>query len=191
MTVDRSAARPDEWREAKPPRRFIVRAVLRAVGSTIALMVIYYLLPLDPSSVGVAVTMLVIGLVVLIGLVVVQVGSIVMSPFPGLRAVEALATSVPLFLLLFAATYFVMSGISPGDFSEPLTRSDALYFTVTVFATVGFGDIAAKTEGARLLVTGQMIADLIIVGLGVRVIVGAVSRGRRRSPAADSAKPNE
>jgi len=27
-------------------------------------------------------------------------------------------------------------------------------FTVTVFATVGFGDITAKTEAARLLVTG-------------------------------------
>jgi hypothetical protein len=40
-----------------------------------------------------------------------------------------------------------------------------------VFATVGFGDITAKTEAARLLVTGQMITDLIILGLGARVIV--------------------
>jgi heme/copper-type cytochrome/quinol oxidase subunit 2 len=52
-----------------------------------------------------AVTMLVIGLVVFIGLVAFQVRSIIRSPFPGLRAVEALATSVPLFLLLFASTY--------------------------------------------------------------------------------------
>jgi len=32
-----------------------------------------------------------------------------------------------------------------------------LYFTVTVFATVGFGDITAKTEAARLVVTERWI----------------------------------
>ena len=54
-----------------------------------------------------------------------------------------------------------------------------LYFTVTVFSTVGFGDITAKTETARL-VTGQMIADLIILGLAIKIIVGAVKRGQQR-----------
>ena len=53
---------------------------------------------------------------------------------------------------------------------------------MTVFATVGFGDITAKTGAARLVVTGQMITDLIIRGLGARVIVGAVTRGRQRRP---------
>jgi voltage-gated potassium channel len=138
------AARP----EASPPRRTIVRAVLRAVGSTVALVAIYYLLPLDRSSTWVAVTMLAIGLVALIALVVFRARWILQSRFPGLRGVEALATSIPLFLLLFAATYVVMDTISADNFSEPLTRTDALYFTVTVFSTVGFGDITAKTEAA-------------------------------------------
>jgi len=170
----------------------IVRAVLRAVGSTAALVAIYYLLPLDHSSTWVAVTILVIGLVVLIGLVAFQVRSIVTSPFPGLRGVEALATSIPLFLLLFASTYVVMATISASNFSEPLARTDALYFTVTVFSTVGFGDITAKTEAARLVVTGQMIADLVVIGLAVKVIVGAVKRGRQQRPTgAAAAQPNE
>jgi voltage-gated potassium channel len=51
-----------------------------------------------------------------------------------------------------------------------------------VFTTVGFGDITAKSEGARLLVTGQMITDLIILGIGAKVILGAVTRGRQRQP---------
>ena len=160
----------------------IVRALLRAAGSTVALVVIYYLLPLNHSSTWAAVAMLVTGLVVFTGLVAFQVYSIVRSPFPGLRAVEALGTSVPLFLLLFSATYVVMATMSASNFSQPLTRTDAVYFTVTVFATVGFGDITATTEAARLVVTGQMIADLVIIGLGVRVIVGAVQRGRQRRP---------
>jgi heme/copper-type cytochrome/quinol oxidase subunit 2 len=160
----------------------IVRGLLRAVGSTIALVIIYYLLPLNHSSAGAAVAMLVIGLAVFIGLVAFQVRSIARSPFPGLRAIEALATSVPLFLLLFAATYVVMATMSASNFSQPLTRTDAVYFAVTVFATVGFGDITAKTEAARLVVTGQMIADLIIIGLGLKIIVGAVQRGQQRQP---------
>lgn len=49
-----------------------------------------------------------------------------------------------------------------------------------MFTTVGFGDISAKTETARLVVTGQMIADLLILGLGIRIILGAVSRGQQR-----------
>jgi voltage-gated potassium channel len=43
---------------------------------------------------------------------------------------------------------------------------------------VGSGDITAKTEPARLVVTAQMIADLVILGLTVKVIAGAARRRR-------------
>jgi voltage-gated potassium channel len=58
-----------------------------------------------------------------------------------------------------------------------LTRSSALYFTVTVFSTVGFGDITAKTDVARLVVTVQMLADLAVVAVVIRLILGAATRG--------------
>jgi hypothetical protein len=179
--TDNAAPEPAARPTARPPRRIIVGAVLRAAGSTAALVAIYYLLPLDRSSTWVAVTMLAIGLVALVGLVTFQVRWILRSRFPGLRGVEALATSIPLFLLLFAGTYVVMAAISASNFSEPMTRTDALYFTVTVFATVGFGDITAKTEAARLVVTGQMIVDLVTIALVVKVIVDAAKRGRSGS----------
>ncbi len=130
-------------------RRFrrVVATLLRALGSTVALVAIYYLLPLDNTSIGFVVGMLAIGLLALVVLITFQVRSIIKATYPALRAVGALATSVPQFLLLFAATYFVMDGISVRSFSEPLTRTDALYFTVTVFATVGFGDITHDRIG--------------------------------------------
>ena len=166
--------------------------MLRAAGASAALVVIYYLLPLDRSSAGAAVTMLITGLVALIALITFQVRSILVSRFPGLRAVEALATSIPLFLLLFASAYLVMSTESAGSFSQQLTHTDALYFTVTVFATVGFGDITATTEAARLVVTGQMIIDLIIIGIGAKIILGAVQQSRQQRPeAANTPRPNE
>ena len=166
--------------------------MLRAAGASAALVVIYYLLPLDRSSAGAAVTMLVTGLVALIALITFQVRSILVSRFPGLRAVEALATSIPLFILLFASAYLAMSTESAGSFSQQLTHTDALYFTVTVFATVGFGDITAKTEAARLVVTGQMIIDLIIIGIGAKIILGAVQQSRQRRPeGANTPRPSK
>jgi voltage-gated potassium channel len=173
----------DTAREAGSLRvRRVVATLLRALGSTVGLVAIYYLLPLDRTSIPVAVGMLAVGLLALAGLVAFQVRSILRATFPALRAVGALATSVPLFLLLFAGTYYVMGGISQANFSEPLTRTDALYFTVTVFATVGFGDIVATTEGARVVVMGQMVAGIVIIGLGARIIVDAVKRGQQRQP---------
>ena len=156
--------------------------LLGALVSTAALVAVYYLLPLDRSSIGVVIGILAVGLLALVGLVTFQVRAIMRAAYPALRAVGALATSVPLFLLLFAGTYFVMGTISAGTFSQPMTRTDALYFTVTVFSTVGFGDITAVTEAARVLVTGQMIAGIVILGLGARIIVDAVKRGQQRQP---------
>jgi hypothetical protein len=89
-------------------------------------------------------------------------------------------------VLLFSATYVTMAALSPGSFGQHLSHTDALYFAVTVFSTVGFGDITAKTQAARLVVTGQMLADLIILGLVVRVFAGAVRRGQQRRKSPDS-----
>ena len=180
--TDSAGHGPDVARETRRRLGTVLATFIRAFASTVALVALYYLLPLSPSSVGVAVGMLTVGLLALVGLVAFQVRAIIRATHPALRAVGALATSVPLFLLLFAGTYFVMGRLVAGSFSEALTRTDALYFTVTVFATVGFGDITPVTEGARAVVTGQMIAGIVILGLGVRIIVDAVKRGQQRPP---------
>lgn len=142
----------------------ITWTVVRVVASIVVVTALYYLLPFDRSASGVAVTLLVAGLVVFVGLVAFQVRAIIASPFPGLRAIEALATSVPLFLVLFASSYFVMARLSPGSFSAPLTRTDALYFTVTVFSTVGlrttqYGAMSARLSHAML--KAQNVGTLI------------------------------
>ena len=61
-----------------------------------------------------------------------------------------------------------------------MSRTDSLYFTVTVFATVGFGDIAPRTELARLVVMSQMLFGLIAFGLVARLLLGAVQVADRR-----------
>ena len=83
-----------------------------------------------------------VGLFLFTAVAVWQIRTIVGSPYPAVRAFEALGVIVPLYLVLFASTYFIMERASATNFGQPLTRTDALYFTVTIFTTVGFGDIA-------------------------------------------------
>jgi hypothetical protein len=162
-------------------RRLIAVALLRSLATAVVLVALYYLLPLDRIPSIPLAWLLAIGLVVLLAVSSWQVRSIISAKHPAVRAIGALATTVPLFLLLFAATYFLMAKTSPASFSDHLTRTDALYFTVTTFSTVGFGDITAVSESARLVVTAQMILDLLLLGLGIRVFIGAVQRGRQRA----------
>ena len=161
-------------------RRLITLALLRSLVTTAALVALYYLLPLDHLQ-GVPLgVLLAIGMVVLLAVSAWQVRAIIGARYPAVRAIEALAATAPLFLLLFAAAYYLMARATPASFTQHLTRTDSLYFTITIFSTVGFGDISAVSESARLMVICQMILDLLILGLGIRVFVGAVQLARQR-----------
>ena len=165
--------------ESIPTQKWpIVRGLLLGAVTAAVMVALYYLPPLGRRSDGFAVFELVVGLLLLAGVIAWQLRAIIRSDYPVVRAAQVLTVTTPLFLLQFAAQYFVTSQDDPSAFTEPLSRSDALYFTVTVFSSVGFGDITARVESARLVVTAQMVLDLVVLGLGVRVVVGAVQRSR-------------
>jgi hypothetical protein len=146
------------------------------------MVVLYYKLPLDHQK-NVPVT-LAVALVILAVITVWQVRAVSRAPYPALRAVESVVTTIPLFVLLFASAYFIMAGANPTNFNtHPLSRTSALYFTMTVFATVGFGDIVAVSESARLVVTVQMLLDLIVLGLVIRTFVSGARQARQRGAA--------
>lgn len=158
----------------------MLRSAARSVLTSTLMVLLYYLLPLDHAG-GISADIgLACGLLGFSGVLTWQISRIIRSDYPRLRAVEAAAVSLPLFVLVFATAYFILEHNEPGSFSEPLTRTDALYFTVTVFSTVGFGDIVPKTEAARVATMLQMIGDLIAIGLIIRLILGAVNVGLRR-----------
>jgi voltage-gated potassium channel len=175
-----AASAPMESVTGRQRRRLLARGLLRALATTVVMVTLYYLLPLDHRSDTYVFVVLTLGIGLLAGMIVWQVRAIEASDHPRIRAVQSLASTTPLFLLLFASTYLFLSRSDPAMFTEQLTRADALYFTVTIFATVGFGDISAQAETARIVVTIQMLLDLVVLGLGVQVILGAVKRGTAR-----------
>lgn len=165
-------------------RRLFARVLFRSLAGVVVLLALYYFLPLQDLR-GVPVWICLLGALVLLAAVIVaQVRGIVTSRYPGVYAVEALAVTVPFFLLMFASAYLVLAQDNAANFStHQLTRTDSLYFVLTTFATVGFGDITATSQTARVLVMAQMILDLVALGLGVQVYRGAVQVGRKRSGA--------
>ena len=167
-------------------RRLMLRAVVRALLTVTLLVVLYYVVPVDHAFDAATIVLLLVGLLVFAALVTWQVRAILRSDYPAVQAVQALAAAIPLFLLLFASTYFLMAKSQPGTFTESLTRTDALYFTVTIFATVGFGDITAVTQTARVVTIVQMLLDLIVLGLLIRLVLGAVQRSQQRRAAAQA-----
>lgn len=159
--------------------------LLGSVATASLITLLYYVAPLDRGFGALSLGMLLLGLVLFGGVVAWQVAAITRAEHPRLRAVEALITAIPLFLVLFAASYYLLALEDPGAFSEPLDRTDALYFTVAVFATVGFGDIAPVAEVGRALVTAQMVADLVVVGGVAKILVGAAKVGMHRLESPD------
>jgi hypothetical protein len=162
-------------------RRVLAVAVARTLLTVAVVVVLYSLLPLDRAFSARTVLLLVAGLIGVGLLAAWQTRAILRSSVPALRAIEATALSLPLFLLLFAAVDVLLSTSDPKAFTEPLSHIDGLYFVVTVFATVGFGDITPVSDVARVLTTVQMIGDLLLIGLVLRVFLSAVNRGRQRT----------
>ena len=103
--------------------------------------------------------------------------------YPTLRAVEALILTATMFLAIFAMVYVMISVSDPSAFSEPLDSFNAYYYSLTVLATVGFGDIAPNTVPARSVTMVQMALDIAFIAVLIRVMGGAAKKALIRRAA--------
>ncbi len=157
-------------------RRALVLALVKVFAVWVALWGGYYLAPVRVLG-GRPVLLFLVGTSVLFVLALAwQVRRIGKARLPTVQAVEALGMLIPFFLVLFASFYLSLSQASAGTFSEVLDHTSAFYFTVTVFASVGFGDIVPLTALARLVTSVQMLLDLVVLGAVVRIVFLAARR---------------
>jgi voltage-gated potassium channel len=161
----------------------LVRSALRLLGIALGMLLVYALLPVPGTSGAAALLGLVGGLLLFVVLVGWQLRTIVRAEHPVLRAVEVIVFAVPMLIVIFAFTFLTISRADPQSFSEPLGRVDAMYFTVSTVATVGFGDITPTSAGARIVVAFQMLFDLALLAGLVRLVILATQTGLRRQEA--------
>jgi hypothetical protein len=161
-------------------RMVLLRALARLTLSLAVLIGIYVFIPVDRLVQDTTSIEVIIGVLLLAGVIVWEIYRVVKDPYPEVRAGVSLIVLVAFVIIMFSLAYVTMSATQPDAFSVPITKADAVYFTVTTLATVGFGDITATSTAARWVVTAQMLFDLVLlVGLA-RVIILAAKAGRAR-----------
>jgi ACR3 family arsenite efflux pump ArsB len=178
--------------------RELLATIVRALLSTGVLLAVYFLVPVNHRhaahglvrEVGVM-ARLGVAAAIFIAVLIFEIRGIARARHPMLRAGVAMAIVIPLFLIFFAWIYLNMSDSDSNTFvGGAMSHVTALYFTVTVFSTVGFGDISPHSDLARMITTVQMLADLAVIAIVVRLIFGVASRSvEERSTAATTEDP--
>lgn len=149
-----------------------LKSALVVLAFTICSLMIFFTIPYDGMSHNnQAVLRLIFGIIFLLLVVALLIRRIMTAPFPQLKAVEALVIVLVKFICLFAGTYLAISHLDSSAFSEPLTHTSALYFTVVTFGTVGFGDLTAHSDFARMLVSLQIVIDFVFIAALIRAFV--------------------
>jgi voltage-gated potassium channel len=169
-------------------RKAVVTTMIRSVLAFAVVLGVYFLLPVGDwgGGGGASAFRLVLGVLIFAAILGWQVRRILSSAVPALQAVEALIVAIPTFIVVYASTYVSISQASPGSFSETIDKTSALYFTVVTLGTVGYGDIAPVSSGARMAVSSQVMLDLVLIAVVVRLLTGAAKRSldRRSEPPA-------
>jgi voltage-gated potassium channel len=157
-------------------RRAILHSVLVSVGSTVGIVVVYFVVPGSGQRGSTLFLRIAIAVALLIVVSILSVRHVLRAELPVLRAVETLATVVTLAIVAFASAYLLLSSHDAAAFSEPLDRVDALYFSLTTSTTVGFGDINPRSDPARIGVMIQMVTNVVVVGVAARVLINTARR---------------
>jgi hypothetical protein len=174
----------------------MARRLRRDVLALVAVLVFYYAFPVGelPSAGGVVLSVvgLLGGLAVLVTLIIRQVRRL-LDDRPDEQAVQVDALVLLVFVILpvFSLGYLGLEKAEPGQFADLATKTDALYFTLSTLGTVGFGDVHATGQLARVLVMMQIAFDIVFVAavasvLSAHVRERAATMVRQSREAADA-----
>jgi len=154
-------------------RRAVAVCAATVVLSWVFIFGAYFALPIGRES-GLRALVRLGADIALVGAVMFwQLRRISQALLPELRSIEGLGIIIAVFLAAFSSIYLAMSHQTATTFTMSLDHIRALYLTITVFSTVGFGDITPRTDVARLVVSAQMLLDLVVIGAVVRIVFSA------------------
>jgi voltage-gated potassium channel len=152
-------------------KRSIRQTILHVAG----LCLVFTLIPISTEHWWLG---LVIGLLVVVGsvpLTVKRIKGVSTTHAPYLEAGLAILMMVAMVVIGFASMYMAMSKHNQ-QFPDIHTKLDAVYFTVTTLATVGYGDLVPGGQLARAIAMTQMIVDILVIGVAARLAMRVAGR---------------
>ena len=94
--------------------------------------------------------------------------------------VSAAACGTLAVLTAFAYIYWLLESLRPASFNLPLSRVDAIYFTLGTFTTTGTGRFVAQSSLAELVASCQVILGWSFVAVLVALLVPRAAAARKR-----------
>jgi hypothetical protein len=157
---------------------------VRGTATFVAVLVLYFAVPLDvrPSPVRLAVELvLALSALAWVALVITREARGQLSGATrGMRG-RHLALLLELALVLFALTYYLLAIHGTDQMVGIETRLDALYFTASTMATVGYGEVHPVGQVARGVATVHLVFDVVVLALAARLAVRAFGGDRAGS----------
>jgi heme/copper-type cytochrome/quinol oxidase subunit 2 len=151
--------------------------IVRLIAGLIVILLMLALVPKKPGDpVLYPAALAIFGIVVYVWFFRRQVKGVYKSQYPTLRALESLILVAAMFLAIFTMVYVMVSINDPNSFTETLDSFNGYYFSLTVLATVGFGDITPNTTLARSVTMVQMALDIAFIAVIIKVMSGAARR---------------
>lgn len=151
----------------------------RSILGLVAILVLYFTAPVegDKSTVRLVLDIAITGVAVAV------VAMVTIREFRRMQGGEALRLTgaqllivLEIVLVVFSSTYYALARHATQEMSGIHTRVDALYFTATTIATVGYGDIHSVGQLARVINTVQLVFDIVFLAVFVRLISSAASQ---------------
>ncbi|WP_216654228.1 potassium channel family protein [Nocardioides sp. zg-DK7169] len=147
--------------------------------ASVGVLVVYFAVPLGEDSSGAAIA----GSLLLTAAGLALVGTAMVLELRRVRAgseartAGVLTVMVVVLVAAFSLAFYLLELLAPRQFEGLSTRTDALYFTLSTMATVGYGDVHALGQVARGMVCGLIVFSVAVVATLVRS--SAQSRGPR------------
>ena len=152
------------------------RRLRSRIGQLVLVLAIYYLVPIrETTSVPDQVMRGAFALLVLVAVVTWITREVVRQSSQRTAEVnqDRLLLLVVVGLMFFALIDLVIARTGPSEFVGLETKTDSLYFALTTLATVGFGDVHAEGQIARVLLIAQMIFNVAVLTRAAQVLLAS------------------
>jgi hypothetical protein len=154
------------------------RRWLRMSATLVVVLVLYFTVPVPFEIEASYVVQLLVSLAALALLAVAVLSEVRHQMADADRRIDGLVLALMVSVLGFALGFYVMAERTPAQLPGLDTRVDALYFTMTTLLTIGYGDIHAAGQAARVLVLVQMVFNVVIIATAASTLT---SRLRTRA----------
>ena len=164
------------------PAHTTVTALRRPTVTCVLVVALFYLIPIEPGVTGTqlalrSIATLLAGLLVT-WLILRQIRQHVVSPEGSL---VGLVITLVVGVAFFALADYVTALSGADQFADLKTKTDAMYFALTTLTTVGYGDVHATGQIARLVVSAQLLFNVVVIATGASVLTREIgNRARQR-----------